>query len=59
KFELFTDHKRERNIHLYKGLGYHKGKNEVVAEDFGCNSNSLGKIFLDKKSNLFNSITAS
>ncbi len=34
KYRLFTGHKSDRNLHLYKKLGYKESKTEWLAEDY-------------------------
>jgi ribosomal protein S18 acetylase RimI-like enzyme len=41
RFELFTGHKSDRNIHLYERLGYQLFKSEQIAE-------TLSFAFMDK-----------
>lgn len=33
KFELFTGHRSDRNIHLYRNLGYATSRHEVISEN--------------------------
>ena len=44
RYELFTGHKRNRNLHLYQKLGYYEFKTVPVNE-------SLTMVFLEKYNN--------
>ncbi len=44
RFEIFTGHKSEKNLYLYKNLGYKTIKEEVVDDN-------LTMVYLEKKKN--------
>lgn len=44
RFEIFTGHKSEKNLYLYKNLGYKTIKEDVVDD-------SLTMVYLEKKKN--------